>query len=80
MIISIINKEGKEIAFNIDNINDDNKKKAANAIVRKVATLEILNEALSITNHTHRLTLENLLMDCDEAKIEEESNDQKATD
>lgn len=74
MIINIKNKEG-ELVFETDNIVDKEKKTIAHAIIRKVANLEIISEALLFANQAHRATLEELLVSCEDAKVvEEESN------
>ena len=78
MIVNITLKDGDVVSFETDQISDDQKKITANTIIRKVATLEIMNESLVIASQVHRSTLEDLLMNCDEAKIEKDSNDQKA--
>tara|TARA_R100000781_G_scaffold10135_2_gene9817 strand:+ start:3374 stop:3616 length:243 start_codon:yes stop_codon:yes gene_type:complete len=80
MIVNITLKDGDVVSFETDQISDDQKKITANTIIRKVATLEIMNESLVIASQVHRSTLEDLLMNCDEAKIEEVSNDQKSAD
>ena len=75
MIVNITLKDGHVVSFETDQISDDQKKITANTIIRKVATLEIMNESLVIASQVHRSTLEDLLMNCDEAKIEKDSND-----
>ena len=75
MIVNITLKDGDVVSFETDQISDDQKKITANTIIRKVATLEIMNESLVIARQVHRSTLEDLLMNCDEAKIEKDSND-----
>tara|TARA_B100000029_G_C16771784_1_gene665842 strand:- start:103 stop:330 length:228 start_codon:yes stop_codon:yes gene_type:complete len=75
MIVNITLKDGDVVSFETDQISDDQKKITANTIIRKVATLEIMNESLVIASQVHRSTLEDLLMNCDEAKIEKDSND-----
>ena len=75
MIVNITLKDGDVVSFETDQISDDQKKITANTIIRMVATLEIMNESLVIASQVHRSTLEDLLMNCDEAKIEKDSND-----
>ena len=75
MIVNITLKDGDVVSFETDQISDDQKKITANTIIRKVATLEIMNESLVIASQVHRSTLEDLLMNYDEAKIEKDSND-----
>ena len=72
MIVNITLKDGDVVSFETDQISDDQKKITANTIIRKVATLEIMNESLVIASQVHRSTLEDLLMNCDEAKIEKD--------
>ena len=75
MIVNITLKDGDVVSFETDQISDDQKKITDNTIIRQVATLEIMNESLVIASQVHRSTLEDLLMNCDEAKIEKDSND-----
>tara|TARA_R110000824_G_scaffold385252_1_gene579446 strand:+ start:612 stop:833 length:222 start_codon:yes stop_codon:yes gene_type:complete len=72
MIVNITTKEGEQ-GFETNNIGDVQKRNVAHTIIQKVANLEILYEALSFANQAHRATLEDLLMGCEDAKMEEES-------
>ena len=77
MIVNIHTKEG-EVVFETNNIDDIKKRNTAHVIIQKVANLEILNEALTFAGQAHRTTLENLLMDCADAKIDVEKSYQKS--
>jgi len=44
-------------------------------IVQKVGNLSVVIEALDFASRTHRANLEQLLMSCDEAKIEQEKTE-----
>ena len=78
MIINIKTSEG-EVVFETNDIDDDNKRNTAHAIIHKVANLEIINEALVYANKAHRSTLEDLLMGCEDAKIDPQNEEQKTT-
>jgi len=78
MIINIKTSEG-EVVFETNEIDDDKKRNTAHAIIHKVANLEILNEALMYARNAHRSTLEGLLMGCEDAKIDPQDEEQKAT-
>lgn len=78
MIINIKTSE-EEVVFETNNIDDEKKRNTAHAIIHKVASLEIINEALVYANRVHRSTLEDLLMGCEDAKIDPQEEEQKAT-
>ena len=71
MIITIKNEEG-EISYDVNNIKDEGKQGEARVIIQKVGTLEVITEALSFTTATHRVNLEKLLGDSEEAIVETE--------
>jgi len=71
MIITIRN-DGVETSFDINNIADEQKKQEATVLVQKVGNLQIVIEALDFASRTHRGILEDILVACDESKIEPE--------
>ena len=71
MIITIKNDKG-ETTYDVNNIKDEAKQGEARVIVQKVGTLEVIIEALSFTTATHRVNLEKLLGDSEEAIVETE--------
>ena len=77
MIITIRNDEGIETQFDVNKIKDEQKKQEATVIVQKVGNLQVIIEALDFASRTHRANLEQLLLACDEAKVESttESNE-----
>jgi len=77
MIITIRNDEGIETQFDVNKIEDEQKKQEATVIVQKVGNLQVIIEALDFASRTHRANLEQLLLTCDEAKVEStnESNE-----
>jgi len=75
MIVTIKNDDG-EFLFDINKIDDEQKKQEATVIVQKVGNLQITIEALDFASRTHRANLEQLLMSCEEAKIEQEETEQ----
>ena len=77
MIITIRNDEGIETQFDVNKIKDEQKKQEATVIVQKVGNLQVIIEALDFASRTHRANLEQLLLSCDEAKVESttESNE-----
>ena len=70
MFITIQNDDSK-FQYDTNNIKDEKQRIAANAIVHKVANLEVINEALNIASQAHRVALDKLLSECDEAKVEQ---------
>ena len=78
MIVTIKNDDG-EFLFDINKIDDDAKRQEAGVIVQKVGNLSVVIEALDFASRTHRANLEQLLMECDEAKIEETNEDSETT-
>ena len=72
MVVTIKNDDG-EFLFDINKIEDDAKKQEAGVIVQKVGNLSVIIEALDFASRTHRANLEQLLMECEEAKIETET-------
>ena len=77
MIVTIKNDDG-EFLFDINKIADEDKKQEAGVIVQKVGNLSVIIEALDFASRTHRANLEQLLMDCDEAKVEQESSTEES--
>jgi hypothetical protein len=77
MIITIRKDEGIETQFDVNKIEDEQKKQEATVIVQKVGNLQVIIEALDFASRTHRANLEQLLLSCDEAKVESttESNE-----
>ena len=69
MIITIKNESGEHI-FDINKINDEQKKQEATITIQKVGTLQVVIEALDFASRTHRANLEQLILECDEAKVE----------
>jgi len=69
MIVTIKNDDG-EFLFDINKIDDEAKRQEAGVIVQKVGNLSVVIEALDFASRTHRANLEQLLMSCEEAKIE----------
>ena len=78
MIVTIKNDDG-EFLFDINKIDDEAKRQEAGVIVQKVGNLSVVIEALDFASRTHRANLEQLLMECDEAKIEETNEDSETT-
>ena len=72
MIITIKN-DGEVTNFDINLISDEQKKQEATVIVQKVGNLQVTIEALDFASRTHRANLEKLLVDCDEAIVESET-------
>jgi len=70
MIITIRNDEGIETQFDVNKIEDEQKKQEATVIVQKVGNIQVIIEALDFASRTHRANLEQLLLSCDEAKVE----------
>jgi hypothetical protein len=79
MIITIRNDEGVQTNFDINLISDEQKKQEATVIVQKVGNLQVTIEALDFASRTHRGNLEQLLMSCDEAKLDSESAEEEST-
>jgi hypothetical protein len=77
MIVTIKNDDG-EFLFDINKIADEDKKQEAGVIVQKVGNLSVIIEALDFASRTHRANLEQLLMECDEAKVEQESSTEES--
>ena len=77
MIVTIKNDDG-EFLFDINKIEDDAKKQEAGVIVQKVGNLSVIIEALDFASRTHRANLEQLLMECEEAKVEQESSTEES--
>ena len=77
MIVTIKNDDG-EFLFDINKIADEDKKQEAGLIVQKVGNLSVIIEALDFASRTHRANLEQLLMECDEAKVEQESSTEES--
>ena len=75
MIITIKNDDGTT-DFEINNIADEQKKQEATVIVQKVGNLQVIIEALDFASRTHRANLEQLLMECEEAKVEQQETEQ----
>ena len=46
--------------------------------MQKVGNLSVIIEALDFASRTHRANLEQLLMECDEAKVEQESSTEES--
>ena len=79
MIVTINNDDG-ETLFDINKIDDETKQQEARVIVQKVGSLGTVIEALDFASRTHRANLEQLLMECDEAKIEETDEESENTE
>jgi len=75
MIVTIKNDDG-EFLFDINKIDDEAKRQEAGVIVQKVGNLSVVIEALDFASRTHRANLEQLLMACDEAKIEQTNEEE----
>jgi ribosomal protein L1 len=80
MIITIKNDEGVTTNFDINLISDEQKKQEATVIVQKVGNLQVTIEALDFASRTHRANLEQLLNECEEAKVEGESTEETLED
>jgi|TARA_S200002703_G_scaffold103262_2_gene89516 hypothetical protein len=76
MIITIKNESGENL-FDINKINDEQKKQEATITVQKVGTLQVVIEALDFASRTHRANLEQLILECDEARIEQTETTEK---
>ena len=74
MIVTINNDDG-ETLFDINKIDDETKQQEARVIVQKVGNLGTVIEALDFASRTHRANLEQLLTSCEEAKVEEKTNE-----
>jgi len=79
MIVTIKNDDG-EFLFDINKIDDEAKRQEAGVIVQKVGNLSVVIEALDFASRTHRANLEQMLMECDEAKIENEDTSETETE
>jgi hypothetical protein len=79
MIVTIKNDDG-EFLFDINKIDDEAKRQEAGVIVQKVGNLSVVIEALDFASRTHRANLEQLLMECDEAKVEQTDEESKTTE
>jgi len=77
MIVTIKNDDG-EFLFDINKIADADKKQEAGVIVQKVGNLSVIIEALDFASRTHRANLEQLLMECEEAKVETETTEEES--
>ena len=75
MIVTIKNDDG-EFLFDINKIDDEAKRQEAGVIVQKVGNLSVVIEALDFASRTHRANLEQLLMSCEEAKIEQTNEEE----
>jgi len=73
MIITIRNEQGVETNYDIKKIGDEQKQQEATVIVQKVGNLQVTIEALDFASRTHRANLEQLLLNCDEAKVTDDS-------
>jgi len=80
MIITIKNDDGVTTNFDINLISDEQKKQEATVIVQKVGNLQVTIEALDFASRTHRANLEQLLVGCEEAKVEGESTEETSED
>ena len=66
-----INKDEKTtVAYETNDIDDDNKKLTSDAIIRTVSVLDIVIKALQLSNSFYRESLKNTLLECEEAKLE----------
>jgi hypothetical protein len=54
MIISIRNEEGEVTNFDVNAIEDEQKRNEANVMVNKVGNLSVVIEALDFASRTHR--------------------------
>jgi translation initiation factor IF-3 len=79
MIVTIKNDDG-EFLFDINKIDDEAKRQEAGVIVQKVGNLSVVIEALDFASRTHRANLEQLLMECDEAKVEQTDEESEITE
>jgi translation initiation factor IF-3 len=79
MIVTIKNDDG-EFLFDINKIDDEAKRQEAGVIVQKVGNLSVVIEALDFASRTHRANLEQLLMECDEAKVEQTDEESETTE
>ena len=68
MIITITNDSG-ETLYDVNKIKDDNKKQEATIIINKAGQLQVIVEALDFAARTHRINLEKLLEECEEAVL-----------
>ena len=70
MKIFINKDEETTVAYETNNIDDDNKKLTSDAIIRTVSVLDIVIKALQLSNGFYRESLKNTLLECEEAKLE----------
>ena len=70
MKIFIGQDEETAVAYETDDIDDDQKKITSNAIIRTVSVLDIVSKALQLANGVYRESLKNTLLECEEAKLE----------
>ena len=80
MIITIKNDEGVTTNFDINLISDEQKKQEATVIVQKVGNLQVTIEALDFASRTHRANLAQLLVGCDEAVGESDTEEADVTE
>ena len=69
MKVTIEKNEGDRLDYETNNISDDTKRLTANAIIHKVAALDIVTEALNFASQAHRASLDKLLTDCKESQV-----------
>ena len=68
MKIFIGQDEETAVAYETDDIDDDQKKITSNAIIRTVSVLDIVSKALQLANGVYRESLKNTLLECEEAR------------
>ena len=60
-----INKDEKTtVAYETNDIDDDNKKLTSDAIIRTVSVLDIVIKALQLSNSFYRESLKGTLLEC----------------
>ncbi len=71
MIITINNDKGN-LVYDVSKIEDTQVKNNSSVTISKIGTINVLIEALNYASQAHQSNLETLLVECPEAKVDEE--------
>ncbi len=72
MIITINNDKGN-LVYDVSKIEDTQVKNNSSVTISKIGTINVLIEALNYASQAHQSNLETLLVECPEAKVDEET-------
>jgi len=75
MIITV-SKEDGQVVYDVNKVNDEQKQQGARVTIQKVGFLDTIVEALSFASNTHRANLEEMLSTCEEAIVENNSEEE----